>query len=150
MRNIAFTLALISSPLFAHDHSKAENAVTGYSVLWNSYEIGNHIAALLGLGHAHGHDHATSVYHFVEILGHTTNLFEGASHFIEQNTPHAIIPIVSLAFNAWAAHAQFSTIQARGWTALGVVLAPAGIADFFGHVTSAYVAISRIIPIPHN
>lgn len=145
MKILLLGLFFLGSPVFAHEHGHVQNTLTGYSVLWNSYEIGNHIAALLGFGHRTCCGSTTRAYHLIETLGHGTNLLEGVSHFIETNTPHLIAPVISLAFNTWAAQAQFSTLKARGYTRLGILLAPATVLDFIGHTSSGYVATQKLI-----
>lgn len=151
MKKHLLAVALISSQAYSHGpdlhHGPADDTATGFSVAWNSYEILNHAAALFGFGHTSCCSHGTKTYHAIELIGHSTNLFEGVSHFMEENTPHVVVPIVSLGFNVWAASAQYNTLTDRGLSAVGILLAPIGAMDLWGHAASAYVAVRELTGI---
>ncbi|MEI6806215.1 MAG: hypothetical protein WCK49_06890 [Myxococcaceae bacterium] len=150
MKKHLLALFLISSGAYSHGHhhhGTADEAVTGFSILWNVLEIFNHGAALLDFGHINCCGHTTKAFHALEFVGHSTNLVSGVSHFMEENIPLTLIPIASLVYNSWATHAQYQTITARSKTALGGILTLASVADIFGHAASAYVAAREIAGI---
>ena len=151
MKKHLLALALISSQAYSHGldhhHDAADSTATGFSIVWNGFEVFNHAAALFGFGHTDCCSHGTKTYHAIELIGHGTNLFEGVSHFMEENTPYMVVPILSLGFNIWAAFAQYQTLKTRGMSAIGIILAPIGAIDLWGHAASAYVAVKELTGI---
>src|SRR5688572_12926261 len=138
---IPFALILfVSLQVNAHGHldSSADKTITGFSFVWNAYEIFNHL-------HGVGCCAKSRLYHTVELIGHSSNLFEGVSHFMEENASPIAISAVSLTFNLWAAYQQYRVLQERGLSVAGFLFAPLAAIDFWGHSASAYVAARELV-----
>lgn len=152
MKKLLLSLALVSSQVYAHGHEHlhgpTEQAVTGASVFWNGYEIITHLASLAGWGTTDCcSGHMTKTYHALEIIGHSFNLYGGVSHLMETYTTPVVLSGLSLAFNTWAARSQYLSLQSRGLSTLGIMLAPMAAIDLWGHTVSAYVAARELIGI---
>jgi hypothetical protein len=153
MKKILLALALVSSQLHAHgghahSHGPTDQALTGASIFWNGYEIFTHLASFAGLGSTSCcSNHASKTYHAIEVIGHTSNLYGGVSHFMEAYTTPLMLSGLSLAFNTWAAHSQYQSLQSRGVSAIGIILAPMAALDLWGHTVSAYVAARELVGI---
>lgn len=142
MKFSVFVLLLSSLPLQAH----VDQAATGFSVFWNSFEIVHHVHGLL-CGHTSCCGRGTKAYHAIEIVGHSTNLVEGTWHFMEKNTSPVILSGASFLFNLWATYAQYHTLRQRGFSKAGILLAPVAAVDLWGHSFSTYVAARELTGI---
>ena len=89
----------------------------------------------------------TKTYHAIEFIGHTSNLYGGVSHLMEAYTTPDVLSGLSLAFNTWAAHSQYLTLQSRGLSTLGIILAPMAALDLWRHTVSAYIAGRQLVGI---
>ena len=151
MKNLLLALVLISSQVYAHgghSHGTTEQTVTGASIFWNSYEVITHLASLAGLGETSCcTTHASKAYHAIEVVGHASNLYGGVSHFMETYTTPAVLSAMSVAFNAWAAHSQYKSLQNRGISSIGIFLAPMAAIDLWGHIASTYIALRELVGI---
>lgn len=156
MKNYLLLVVLFSSGAYSHSdhhhsHGTADEAATGFSVLWNALEIVNHAAGLFGLHigilpHNHAH-HISKAQDVIELIGHGSNLFEGVSHFMEENTTPVVISIGSLAFNTWAAYSQYFKLRYNSGSTFAILLAPISAIDLYGHTISAYVAARELTGI---